>query len=89
MRIPSTDSIQELAEFWGAHSVSDFDDQLEEVSEPVFARRLGHAVRVPLSAQEHRALRRIAASRGVKEAALIREWVKEKLGGRNDGGYRG
>jgi len=89
MRIPNTDSIQELAEFWDTHSVTDFDDQLEEVSEPVFARQLGYAVRVPLTAQERRALRRIAASRGVEEAALIREWVKEKLEGRKDGGYVG
>ncbi len=78
MRIPNTDSIQELAEFWDAHSVTDFGDQVEEVSEPVFARQLGHVVRVPLTAQERLALRRIAASRGVEEAALIREWVKEK-----------
>jgi hypothetical protein len=79
MRIPNTDSIQELAEFWDTHSVTDFDDQVEEVSEPLFARQLAHAVRVPLTAQERLALRRIAASRGVEEAALIREWVKEKL----------
>ena len=78
MRIPNTDSIQELAEFWDDHSVTDFGDQVEEVSEPVFARQLGHVVRVPLTAQERLALRRIAASRGVEEAALIREWVKEK-----------
>ena len=79
MRIPNTDSIQELADFWDTHSVTDFDDQLEEVSEPVFARHLGHTVRVPLIDEERLAVRRIAASRGLKEAALIREWVKEKL----------
>jgi hypothetical protein len=48
MRIPNTDSIQELADFWDTHSVTDFDDQLEEVSEPVFGRQVGHALRVPL-----------------------------------------
>ena len=79
MRIPKTDSIQELAEFWDTHSVTDFADQLDEVSEPVFGKQVAHAVRVPLSAQERLAVRRIAASRGLQEAALIREWVKEKL----------
>jgi hypothetical protein len=79
MRIPNTDSIQELAEFWDTHSVTEFADQLEEVSEPVFARAMANAVRVPLSAEERLAIRRIAASRGLEEAALIREWVKEKL----------
>ncbi len=79
MRIPNIDSIQELAEFWDTHSITDFDDQLEEVSEAVFGRQVAHAVRVPLTAEERLAVRRIAASRGLHEAALIREWVKEKL----------
>ena len=34
-RIPQTDSIRELAEFWDTHDVTDFDDELEEVTEPV------------------------------------------------------
>jgi hypothetical protein len=49
MKIPDTDSIRELAEFWDTHDVTDFDDQLEEVAEPVFVRP---AVTVPLSADE-------------------------------------
>lgn len=72
-------SIRELAEFWDSHDVTDFADELEEVGEPVFSRRPTTAVRVPLSADEIRALREIAASRGVEEAAVIREWVREKL----------
>lgn len=39
IQIPQTDSIAELAQFWDSHSVADFDDQLEEVTEPVFDRR--------------------------------------------------
>jgi len=30
MRIPNTDSIQELAEFWDTHSVTDIADELKE-----------------------------------------------------------
>lgn len=37
-KLPKTDSIQELAEFWDSHDLSDFEDQLEEVTEPVFVR---------------------------------------------------
>lgn len=36
--IPQTDSIQELARFWDTHDLTDFEDQLEEVNEPVFER---------------------------------------------------
>lgn len=38
IQIPQTDSITELAKFWDSHSVADFDDQLDEVIEPIFDR---------------------------------------------------
>lgn len=78
-QIPRTDSIGELAEFWDTHDVTEFDEHLEEVPTPVFERPAGSVVRVPLSDEERRAVRQIAASRGLKEAALIHEWVREKL----------
>jgi hypothetical protein len=37
-KLPETDSIQELANFWDTHDVTDFDDELVEVAEPVFVR---------------------------------------------------
>lgn len=76
-KIPTTDSIQELATFWQRHDVTDFEDDLEEVHQPVFQR--AYVVGVPLSGDEHQAVRDAAASRGLDEAALIREWVKERL----------
>ena len=79
MKLPTTDSIRELAEFWDTHEVTDFADQLEEVPETVFGRREGASVTVPLSESERDAIRRMAESRGVDEAALIHEWVQEKL----------
>jgi hypothetical protein len=78
MKIPDTDSIRELADFWDTHDVTDFDDQLEEVAEPVFMRAR-NGVMVPLSGEELTVIRKIAASRGVDEAAIIHEWVREKL----------
>ena len=38
LKLPETDSIEELARFWDSHDLTDFEDQLEEVSEPVFER---------------------------------------------------
>lgn len=78
MKIPDTDSIRELADFWDTHEVTAFDDQLEEVADPVFTRAR-NGVTVPLSGDERAVIRKIAASRGVDEAALIHEWVQEKL----------
>lgn len=76
-KLPTTDSIQELATFWQHHDLTDFENELEEVCGPVFRR--AHMVGVPLTEDEHQAIRDAAASRGIDEAALIREWVKEKL----------
>jgi hypothetical protein len=77
MKLPKTDSIRELAEFWDSHEVTDFADELVEADERVFARR--PAVTVPLTATELRTLRDLAASRGVDEVALVLTWVQEKL----------
>jgi predicted DNA binding CopG/RHH family protein len=79
MKIPETDSIRELAEFWDTHDVTEFTEELVEVAEPVFAGRPTKGVTVPLSTSELKALRDHAASRGVDEAVLIRTWVQEKL----------
>ena len=76
-KIPRTDSIQELATFWQRHDLTDFEDELEEVPDPVFQRT--HVVGVPLTGDEHKAVKEAAASRGIDEAALIREWIKERL----------
>jgi predicted DNA binding CopG/RHH family protein len=77
-RIPRTDSIEELAKFWDTHDLTDFEGQLEEVTEPVFQREV-EAVLVPLQPQEVEAVKRIAESKGVEYGALIRGWVLEKI----------
>jgi hypothetical protein len=37
-RLPHTDSIEELARFWDTHDLTEFEHELEEVTEPIFAR---------------------------------------------------
>jgi hypothetical protein len=76
-QLPTTDSIQALAAFWQRHDVTDFEEELEEVPAPVFQR--AYVVGVPLTGDEHQAVRDAAVSRGLDEPALIHEWVKEKL----------
>ena len=76
--LPKTDSITELASFWDVHDLTDFDDHLEEVMEPVFERK-GTVVRVSLTAQQASALEALAQSRGVDAASLIQEWVQANI----------
>jgi hypothetical protein len=79
MKLPKTDSVRELAEFWDTHDLTDFADEMVEVGQRVFARPPGTGDTVPLTASERSALRDLEASRGVDEGALIQTWVREKL----------
>jgi predicted DNA binding CopG/RHH family protein len=76
-RLPQTDSIHELAQFWDTHDVTEFEDQLEEVGERVFERDT--KITVDLAADDADAVRAMAKSRGVGDAELIREWVRDRL----------
>jgi hypothetical protein len=78
-KIPSTDSIEELARFWDRHDLTDFEDQLEDVTTPVFTRGASTAVTVRLRPDEAKEVQRVAKSKRVREATLIRRWVIEKL----------
>lgn len=78
-KIPETDSIEELAEFWDSHDLTDFEGQLEEVPEAVFERKSDTVIPVRLRRGEFEAIKRVAKTRRVREAALLRQWVREKL----------
>ena len=76
-RLPKTDSIQELAQFWDKHDLTDFEEQLEEVSEPVFEPAT--VISLNLESEEAKAVRRMAEANGIAAAELIRGWVREKI----------
>ena len=76
-QLPKTDSIQELANFWDTHDVTDFSDELEEVREPVFERDID--ITVHLESGDAQAVREMARLRGVRDSELIREWVRERI----------
>jgi predicted DNA binding CopG/RHH family protein len=76
-KMPETDSIQKLAEFWDTHDLTDFEDELEEVAKPVFVRHA--AIKVPLESREVEAIEQMAQAKGVSREELIRAWVLEKL----------
>jgi predicted DNA binding CopG/RHH family protein len=80
-KLPETDSIQKLAEFWDSHDLTDYEDELEEVGEPVFVR--GAAIKVPLESREVEAVEQMAQAKGISREELIRVWVQQKLTRRN------
>ena len=76
-KLPQTDSIQELARFWEKHDLTGFEDELEEVTEPVFAG--GDSINVRLQLRDAKEVRRLAESKGVSQTELIHQWVLQKL----------
>ncbi len=81
---PRTDSIQELAEFWDTHDLTDFHEELEEVAAPIFER--GHAIQVHLESREAEAVQQMAQAKGVSGEELIRSWVVQILNRSQNGG---
>ena len=77
-KIPRIDSIEELAKFWDTHDLTDFEDELEEITEPVFERT--RVIPLNLESKEAEAVRKIAEAKGVPDAELIHSWVREKIG---------
>jgi predicted DNA binding CopG/RHH family protein len=76
-RLPKTDSIRELADFWDTHDVTEFEAELEEVNERVFERDADITIRLP--ADDANAVHAMARSRGIGDSELIREWVLDRL----------
>ena len=75
--LPKTDSIDELAKFWDSHDVTDFEDQLEEVADPVFER--GGRFTVELDGEKADTVRRLAQAEGLPATRLIQVWVDELI----------
>jgi predicted DNA binding CopG/RHH family protein len=76
-RVPETDSIQELANFWETHDLTDFEDELREVRERVFDKDT--EITVHLERDDAQAVREMARLRGLRAWELIRDWVRERI----------
>jgi hypothetical protein len=76
-RLPNSDSIQELAAFWDTHDLTEFEDELEEVSRPVFMRV--KPIEIKLEPREAKAVQQMAKAKGVSREELIRAWVLQEI----------
>jgi hypothetical protein len=74
--IPKTDSIQKLAKFWDNNDLTAFEDEFEEVTEPVFVR--DEVLEIHLSSDETKIVEGIAKSKGVAITKLVHDWIIEK-----------
>jgi hypothetical protein len=81
IKLLKTDSIEELAKFWDSHAVTEFEDELVEVTEPVFVPR--HSIQVRLEPRQAAAVKKLAKAKGIAEEELVRGWVLRQLAGSN------
>ena len=76
-KLPKTDSVQKLAEFRDIHDLTEFEDELCEVAEPVFMR--GSAIKVQLASGEVKAVKQMASAKGISREELIHAGVIQRL----------
>jgi predicted DNA binding CopG/RHH family protein len=71
-------SFDELANFWETHDLTDYEDQLHEVSYKVAPKPTRQFV-VTLSDELTKAMRKAARREGVSMQTLVNLWVQERL----------
>lgn len=72
-------TLQEIAEFWDTHDVSDYEEYLTPVEEVNVAAHPRHEYVVVLSDTLDTALRKIQQKEGISLNTLINLWIQEKL----------
>lgn len=81
-RIPHFKTVQEEADFWDTHSLADFEDELEEVSDVQFVvtrAKTKRGITVRFEEDLLDTLRTEARAKGIGPSTLIRMWVLEHL----------
>lgn len=73
-KLPDTDPIDELARFWDEHDLTDFEDVLEQVTEPVFVREEGATIQLHLSQQQRHRFGQVGARMGIRKVTNCMKW---------------
>ncbi len=81
-KIPKFKSIEEEAEFWDTHSVTDFEDETEDVDivvELEKPRTDTLVIRVQKNIKDK--MEKVAKKKGINVSTLVRIWLSQKLSG--------
>ena len=77
-RIPEFATIEEEAEFWETHDITDYENELKPVGAR-FANRLSEGITIRLDPATLSNVRSLAVEKGVGPTTLIRMWILENL----------
>ncbi|NIR52442.1 hypothetical protein GWO43_27830 [candidate division KSB1 bacterium] len=80
-KLPEIQSLEELADFWDEHQLTDFYEEFVEV--PDVNVNIEGRTYVHVTTKMYEALSQIAEKKGVGVEQLIRLWVEEKIAERN------
>jgi hypothetical protein len=78
-RIPSFKTIQEEAEFWDTHSITEFLDELEPVNLVYTPEPKKAVVHVKMAETLKEKIEQVAKAKDISVSSLIRMWTVEKL----------
>ena len=80
-RIPTFTNVEDEAAFWDTHSLVEFEDELEEVTDFVFvaSRPRKKGITVRLEEDTLASLTQKAREKGVGPSTLVRMWILERL----------
>ena len=79
-KIPAFKSLDEEAQFWDSHSLTDFEGEFKPV-QVHFSRRFSEPVTVRFDRSTLQTLRHEANKKGIGTTSLIRMWVYEQING--------
>lgn len=77
--IPEFETLEEIAEFWDAHSTVDYDDLTHEVHFEVALRTQRESSAILLVPELGQTLTALANARGISVETLVNVWLTEKV----------
>ena len=79
MKIPEFKTIKEMATFWDSHDITDFEDQLIEVKEPIFEKMKSGIISFVLDSEQYDKLKKIADQKKLNTISLLNKWVIKQI----------
>ena len=76
-KIPHFKSDKEIAGFWDTHSLADVENELRPAKELVFVKPDRQVVSLRLDRKIIKAIKVLAAQKGIGYSSLLRMWVLE------------
>ena len=79
VKIPEFKTIEEMARFWDSHDITDFEDQLTEVKEPIFQKMKSRIISFKLDSEQYEKLKKIADQKKLNTVSLVNQWVTKQI----------